>query len=292
MSSQPQLTGLIGQPVAHSISPLFQQAAFDALGIDARYERWETAAEALPVRVGALRAPGFLGANVTVPHKESVQPMLDEADETAYRAGAINTIVNRDGRLLGYNTDVAGFRRALREVGGFDAAGKRAVVLGSGGAARAVVLALEQEGAATVCVANRHADRAVRLVDDLRSDGGPTLVALEWQQAVSADILRSANLLINCTSIGLAGTARVNASPIVGPVLDEHLFVCDLVANPLLTPLLRQARDAGARGLGGLAMLVYQGADSFERWTGQAAPLAIMMRAAESAMGAAAGAGK
>src|SRR5690242_7189756 len=186
MSRELRLAGLIGQPVAHSISPHFQQAAFDALGIAARYERWETAASGLVARVEALREPRFLGANVTVPHKKAVPSLLDEVDETARRAGAVNTIANRNGRLAGSNTDISGFRRALREAGGFDVSGARAIVLGAGGAARAVVLALEQEGAATVGVANRHAGRAARVVEELRSDTGPRLIVLDWAAAVSA----------------------------------------------------------------------------------------------------------
>lgn len=287
-----RVVGLIGYPVAHSISPLFQQAAFDALGIDVRYERWQTEADELALRVGTLRQRRFLGANVTVPHKEGVPSLLDRVEPSASRAGAVNTVCNRDGVLVGLNTDISGFRRALRDSGGFDAGGRRVTVLGAGGAARAVVIALEQEGAQRVMLANRHPARAARLVHDLRTDPGPDLVRLDWEEAVSAENLRTTDLLVNCSTLGLAGTMEVEETPVPREHLHDRLFVCDIVANPLLTPLLCDARAAGARTMGGLAMLVYQGAASFEQWTGQAAPIDTMMRAAVSAMDRTAGSGK
>lgn len=280
----PGLLGLIGHPVGHSISPAFQQAALDALAIDARYARWDTPPEALAARVEALRRPPFLGANVTVPHKEAVIALLDDVDDLARRTGAVNTIVRDGERLSGSNTDIAGFRRALRAAGGFSVAGKRAVVLGAGGAARAVVLALELEDAASVAVANRHAERAVRLVRDLGAVGGHRLVALPWDAATSRDRLREADLLVNCTTLGLAGGAVTTASPVAAAALHSGLFVCDIVANPPVTPLLAAATAAGSACLGGLPMLVYQGAASFQRWTGREAPVAVMLSAAEAAM--------
>ncbi|HZQ36901.1 MAG TPA: shikimate dehydrogenase [Dehalococcoidia bacterium] len=285
MASQPALLGLIGDPVGHSISPVFQQAALDALGIPARYERWQTPAAELPARIAALRHEPYLGANVTVPHKEAVLALLDEVEHLARRAGAVNTIRREGDRLFGANTDIAGFRRALSEAGGFEAGGKRAIVLGAGGAARAVILALEQEGAAAVAVANRHAERAERLVRELRTDAAPDLVTLSWQEATGAAALRGADLLVHCTTLGMAGSAGAGVSPVAADALHERLFVCDIVANPLQTPLLLAARAAGARGLGGLPMLVYQGAAAFTLWTGAGAPVDVMLAAAERAMG-------
>ncbi len=292
MHTNSRLAGLIGTPVAHSISPVFQQAAFDALGINACYERWETTPEQLPARMGSLRHKRFMGANVTVPHKEAVIAFLDEIAPSARRAGAVNTVCNRSGTLSGTNTDISGFRRALRDSGGFDARGQRATVLGAGGAARAIVIALEQEGASVVAIANRHAERARRLTDELQSDAGPELIPLAWEDAVSVSHLRDTDLLIHCTTLGMAGSRWANESAVPGANLGGRLFVCDIVANPLLTPLLRSAAAAGARILGGLAMLVYQGAASFEEWTGRSAPIEVMMSAAEAAMVHEAGARK
>jgi len=279
-----QRAGLIGHPVAHSISPIFQQAAFDALHIAARYEAWDTPVAELPGRVARLREEPYLGANVTVPHKQHVLSLLDNVDPLALQAGAVNTIYKRGGRLHGANTDVEGFRRALREEGGYNAAGSTAVVLGAGGAAGAVVLALQLEGAASVSVANRHHERAERLVQELRVATGPRLATVGWERATSAAFLSTAGLMVNCTTLGMAGADGAAASPVSVAAMHSRLFVCDVVANPRLTPLLLAARKAGARTLGGLSMLVFQGAASFEIWTGHAAPVGVMKLAAIEAM--------
>lgn len=277
--------GLIGHPVGHSISPLFQQAGFDALGLDARYEAWDTPPEALPARVAMLREEGYLGANVTVPHKEAVLALIDEPDHIVRRVGALNTIFRRGAVLHASNTDVGGFRQALQSAG-FAVAGMRAVVLGAGGAARAIVLALELDGALSVTIANRSPERARRLGGELRSDAGPDLVALPWDEALSAQHLAAVDLLINCTTLGLAGSVGAARSPVAAAALHAGLFVADIVANPRQTPLLREAQRAGARTLGGLPMLVYGGAEAFSLWTGQPAPIEVMLRAAEAAMAA------
>src|SRR3990172_1548085 len=160
--------GVIGYPLKHSLSPAFQQAALDHLGLDIRYEAWPTPPDSLAETVAGLRAPDRLGANVTIPHKEAVIPFLDELDDLARRVGAVNTIANRQGRLYGCNTDVERFLRALREDGSFDPAGSRVLVAGAGGAARAVVVALVEAGAASITVINRTFSRATRLVEELR----------------------------------------------------------------------------------------------------------------------------
>ncbi len=277
--------GLIGHPVGHSISPIFQQAGFDALGLDACYEAWDTTPEALVERVALLRGDGYLGANVTVPHKEAVLSLVDEPDHLVRRVGALNTIFRRRGVLHASNTDVGGFRRSLHTAG-FDAAGTRALVLGAGGAARAIVLALELDGALSVAITNRSAERAQRLARELRSDAGPDLVAVPWEEAVSAPHLAAVDLLINCTTLGLAGSAGAARSPVAAEALHAGLFVADIVANPLQTPLLHEARRAGAGTLGGLPMLVYGGAEAFTLWTERPAPVEVMLHAAEAAMAA------
>ncbi len=278
------IAGLIGDPVAHSVSPAFQQAAFDALGIAARYEAWQTPAAALPARVAALRAPGVLGANVTVPHKQAVMPLLDDLDPAARRAGAVNTIVSRDGRLIGFNTDIAGFITALREDGGLDPAGMTAAVLGAGGAGRAVVVALLDAGAARILVLNRTVDRAEALVRDLTDGSGRLAAGALPSRADQAAPLRAAGLLVHCTSIGMRHSRDEGALPIPAEAIPPDAFVADIVANPLVTPLLRAARERGCRTLGGLPMLVRQGAASFELWTGQPAPVDVMAAAATRAM--------
>ncbi|MDO8611199.1 MAG: shikimate dehydrogenase [Dehalococcoidia bacterium] len=278
--------GVIGYPAKQSLSAVFQQAAFDHLGLDLRYEVWPTPEERLAEVVQGLRAPDRLGANVTIPHKEAVLPLMDKTDELARRVGAVNTIVNREGRLHGHNTDVGGFLRALREDGGFDPAGARVLVAGAGGAARAVVIALIDAGAAAVTVINRTFPRAGRLVQELQPHAAETeLHALPDVHASWAASVLSCRLLINCTSVGMAGTQEEKGSPVPIDLIPAGALIFDLIYRPIQTPLMAAARKRGARVLGGLPMLIYQGADSFRLWTGLEAPLEVMFRAARTALG-------
>ena len=278
-----RLLGLIGDPVGHSISPVFQQAALDALGIDARYEAWQTSLEELPARIAWLREMKALGANVTVPHKRAVMPMLDDVGEAVQRTRAVNTIVQQDGRLSGHNTDIIGFVSALREDGGLEPKGLRVAVIGAGGAARAVVWGLLDAGAGEVLVLNRTVERAQELAADL-GGGGVRAAALPSDAGACGALLAGHDLLVNCTSIGMRHSATEGQSPIPAAVLPSRCFVADIVANPLETPLLQDAAARGCHTLGGLAMLVRQGAASLELWTGRPAPLEVMFAAARQAM--------
>lgn len=284
--------GVIGDPGKRSLSPVFQQAAIDALGLDITYERWATEPEGLASRIEGLRAPAVLGANVTIPHKQAVIPMLDELDELPGKVGAVNTIVNREGWLLGYNTDVEGFLRALRDDAVFDPAGKRVLVAGAGGAARAVVVALASAGVRSAVVINRTYPRAARLVEDLaRLTGDMELHALPDIYPSWAEAMSRADLLVNCTPAGqaAAGNAQEDPAEEESPVpFDEirpGILVYDLVYVPAETPLVKAAKRAGARVLGGLPMLIYQGAASLKLWTGREAPVDIMLKAAREALG-------
>ena len=276
--------GVIGRPVAHSISPRFQQAAFDALGVDARYEAWDAAPDQLPALIDGLREQDALGANVTIPYKEAVVRHMDGLHQTARFVGAVNTIVNNDGHLQGYNTDVAGFQRSLEEVG-CDPAGASAVLWGAGGAARAVAWALIWRGAEALTIINRTAVRAGRLRHDLASaSAGVRLRSLGADDAAVADALRDAQIVVQCTSVGLRGSPTEGRLPFDPASLNPDALLVDLIANPVETPLVQAARSTGRRALGGLPMLVYQGAASFELWTQQAAPTEIMLAAARAAM--------
>jgi shikimate dehydrogenase len=282
-----KLVGVIGYPLGHSLSPIFQQAAFDALGLEMRYERWETPPHRLKEVVASLRLPDRLGANVTVPHKEAVIELLDELDRTAREAGAVNTIVHRDGRLVGYNTDVAGFLRALQEAG-FQAQGARALVLGAGGGARAVALALVQQQAAMVVIANRTYHRAFRLAEALRPLARRTVVrSIPLTYSALQDAGPVWDLIVNCTTLGMPGTPEADKSPLPPELIPGQAFVFDLVYGPQPTPLVRMAWERGARAVDGLAMLVYQGAESFALWTGLQPPLEVMMEAARRALASA-----
>jgi shikimate dehydrogenase len=279
-----RIIGLIGYPLAHSISPALQQAALDHLRLDARYELWETEREALAERVAGMRRPDCLGANVTVPYKEAVIPLLDEIDPLAGRIGAVNTIVNRDGRLCGYNTDMTGFARALREEGGFDPSGAQVVLLGAGGAGRAVTMALVEGKAAAVTITDIDRERADRLVHDLGRQGETILRAVAPGEESLAAVMKKCQLLVNCTPIGMRHSQAEHDLPMPGELIPARALVLDIIYNPLETRLLSEAKRRGARTLGGLAMLVYQGAASLELWTAVQAPLDVMFKAARKAL--------
>jgi shikimate dehydrogenase len=276
---------VIGFPIRHSLSPVFQQAAFDFHGIAAQYEAWETPPEMLVAAVERLRRPDHLGANVTVPHKQAVMAMLDDVHPLARRIGAVNTIVNQDGRLVGYNTDAAGFLQGLEREAGYGVADKRALVVGAGGAARAVAFALLEGGVADLAIANRRPERAAALASDLQAQGSP--VAIESLGTGFDDLsmaVAKADLLVNATSVGMRHTAEEGASPVPPPLLRRDLFVYDLVYNPPETVLLRAAAAIGAPALNGLPMLIYQGAEAFTLWTGRQAPIGLMFERAKEAM--------
>jgi shikimate dehydrogenase len=265
--------GIIGHPVGHSLSPVFQSAAFAHCGLDVVYERWDTPLADLPGRVAALRARDVLGANVTVPHKEAVIPLLDEVGDQAARAGAVNTIVNRDGRLFGFNTDGPGFVAALRQEASVEPAGRSFLLLGAGGAARGIALALIDARAARVDIWNRTPSRAAGLAADL----GPPARPL-----ADLPLLAPYDCLVNCTTIGMRGGPAPGASPVSLETAGPDLLVVDIVYAPLETPLLREAAARGLRTLGGLPMLIYQGALAFELWTGLPGPVDVMFAAARN----------
>lgn len=278
-----KFVGLIGYKLKHSISPQFQQVAFDYLGLDIRYEVWETAKDELPNVVEGVRDASRLGANVTIPHKEAVLPLLDKVDQLARRIGAVNTIVKKDGKLVGYNTDANGFIRALEEDGGFVPKGKRAVLIGAGGAARAAGFALVGAGVKSLVILNRTQDRGEALAWDLKISD-TKVIALRWKDGRTLTALAECDLLVNCTSVGLKDSASEGRSPLGIGLIPKRALVYDVVYNPIETPLITAAKRAGARTLGGLPMLVYQGAASFELWTGKSAPIDIMMRVAKRAL--------
>lgn len=273
--------GIIGYPLGHSISPAFQQAAFDHCRIDAQYLTWPTPPEDVARRVRSLRGPGIMGANVTVPHKEAVMPYLDGVADLAQAVGAVNTIVNRGGQLEGHNTDVPGFMQALREDGGFHPEGKRVLLLGAGGAARAVAHGLLEAGVSALTIANRSVERAVELAVPSESSTPIRAVPLTEEALSASD---GWDLIVNTTSVGMAGSPGEGQSPLPEGLIPSNGLVYDIVYNPENTPLLVAARRAGARTLGGLPMLIYQGAESFRLWTRMQPPIGVMFAAARRAL--------
>ncbi|MCI0848498.1 MAG: shikimate dehydrogenase [Chloroflexi bacterium] len=278
-----QRLGIIGYPIGHSISPIFQQAGLDHLGIDATYEKWEVTPERVGDFVAGLRAPGTSGINITVPHKQAVIPFLDEVDEWATAAGAVNTIVNRDGRLTGHNTDGPGFLQALLVETGYSPEGTRALILGAGGAARGILLALVRGGVDSLVIANRTFERAETLAQ-LASENGVKSEAIPLAGDALTEAAASANLIVNCTTMGMSHGPDEHGSPISAAQIPATAIVNDVVYTPLLTPILKEAAVAGATSLGGLHMLVYQGVLSFQMWTGRDAPVDVMLAAAAAEM--------
>jgi shikimate dehydrogenase len=262
---------LIGHPVAHSLSGAMQQAAFDELGVDARYELWDKPPIDLADAVAELRTDDFLGANVTIPHKERVVPMVDRLPEEATATGAVNTITREGKRLVGHNTDVAGFDVALDKLVGRQKMPKQAVILGAGGGARAVVYGLIREGFQRIIVFNRHLHRAEGMVKHFsRTAAHMELRAMPWHESIIESEIAKTKVLINATSIGLTS----DISPLPAEVLSNELLVLDLIYAK--TRLLRDAHAAGATTLDGELMLLHQGAAAFTLWTGQPAPLELM----------------
>jgi shikimate dehydrogenase len=282
-----QLVGLIGWPVEHSLSPAMHNAAFDALGLNWRYVPLPVPPGQVEAAVRGLAALGFRGANVTVPHKQAVMGALDSITPAAKALGAVNTLVvgrNASGAATasGYNTDSRGFVGALRQ-GGFEPEdGGSTVVVGAGGAARAVVFGLLWSGLGQITVLNRTPERAQSLVSDLgdRPQDATRLRALPLTPETLIESARIADLLVNATTVGMWPHVTGSIWP-DGVPIPTHLAVFDLVYNPLETSLLRQARGSGARAIDGLGMLVRQGALAFEMWAGEEAPVEVMRAACE-----------
>ncbi len=274
--------GLIGYPVAHSLSPYMQQAAFDALGIEAHYALWETQPDRLAKRIASLRFAEMWGANVTIPYKEHVVSLVDECDPLAARIGAINTIVNRDGRLVGYNTDAPGFTRALIEFAEFDCPGKKVVILGTGGAARAAAVGLLENGVGEVTLLGRNEKHIQNLLHHLRTltnekYGTTRVYGAMLGSPEASGFLSAADLVVNATPIGLKADDSTLLLDVT--MLPTTALVMDMIFNPPLTPLLLAAQAHGCQLLNGLSMLLYQGALAFELWTDRPAPIEVMRKA-------------
>ena len=281
-SDSVQRVGLIGWPVEHSVSPAMHNAAFEQLGLHWTYSLAPAPPEHLSETLEHLQSEGYRGANVTVPHKQAVMQLLDSVSEEAEAIGAVNTLTFSGGHLAGTNTDGEGFLCALRE-SGFEPNGRRALVLGAGGASRAVVYALTQEGCEVV-IHNRSVDRAQRLARDVGAIASRASVRAMPSGARPADLdLGEIDLLVNATTVGMWPDIADCPWP-VSMRIPEQWTVFDLVYNPPRTGLLALAQDSKARGIGGVAMLVHQGALAFELWTGCQAPVKVMRLAAEASL--------
>ncbi|MBI2963183.1 MAG: shikimate dehydrogenase [Deltaproteobacteria bacterium] len=273
-----RLVAILGDPVEHSRSPAMHNAAFAALRLDYVYVALRVRPDDLRRAITGVRALGFAGLNVTVPHKQAVLPLLDRLAPAAREIGAVNTVVRENGRLVGHNTDAEGFRRAVRALG-FRGRGRAAVLLGAGGSARAVAWALAGEGLRRMTILNRDVARASALARDVRAHGGPVVEVGPLDAAMAADTVGGADLIVNCTSLGLDGKSSPRVAIAATP---DHCLFYDLVYGARPTPFLRSALRGGRRTGDGLGMLLEQAGLAFHIWTGRRAPLDVMRAALRS----------
>ncbi len=276
ISAKTRVCAVIGDPIEHSLSPAVQNAAFSKLGLDVVYTAFRVKSSEVGNALAGMRAFGIVGLNVTMPHKEAVIAHLDRIDETAKFLNSVNTIHNLEGKLLGYSTDGIGALNALKE-NGSDPHGKRVFMIGSGAAARAIAYTLVQD-TDEIIVLNRTVSEAKELAETLK---------LRFKKKVSADSISTkvikekicdADILINTTTVGMK--PNVSQSLIPSDSLKSNLTVMDIVYTPVETKLAIDAKTAGAKVISGVEMLIYQGAASFEIWTGQKAPVQVMRKAA------------
>lgn len=256
-----KLFAVLGDPIGHSMSPLMHNDLFSYYDIDAHYLPFQVKSEALEDAVIGLKAIGAAGFNVTVPHKSAIIPFLDEVDELALSIDAVNTVVNEGGKLKGYNTDGLGFLTGLQPY--FPSiTTQKVLIIGAGGAARAIYFTIAKNSPKKVDIANRTVEKALKLVEDCPFPAASKAISLE---AASRD-LGDYNLIIQTTMIGMA--PKITEQPITLNNLNEQAMVCDIIYNPLETQFLQEAKLREARVQNGLDMFVYQGALAFERWTG------------------------
>ena len=269
-----RILGVIGDPIGHTSSPAMHNAAIAALGLDYAYVAFHVRPDELGQAIEGMRALQIAGLNVTVPHKQGVMAHLDEVSAEAVAIGAVNTVVNCQGRLVGYNTDAFGILESLKRDGGVERLPAQVALLGAGGAARAILYALLQcEEVERILLLNRTCSKAESLAEDLDQSGRVVV------EGMNASSVAEVDLLINSTSVGMY--PQEEASPLAdASVLHADMLVADIIYKPLKTRLMMQAEAVGARAFNGLGMLVWQGARSFELWTGSTPPVDAMMSAA------------
>ncbi len=276
ISGKTLVCAVIGDPIEHSLSPAIQNAAFNELGLDFVYTAFKVKPSEVANAIAGVRAFGIVGLNVTMPHKEAVIAHLDKIDETAKFLKSVNTIHNKNGKLYGYSTDGIGALKALKE-NGADPHGKRVVMLGAGAAARAIAYTLIKEVDELV-VLNRTVSEAKELAETLKRRFGKKMVADSIKPDIVKEHMSDSQILLNTTSVGMK--PNLSQSLIAPSILKSELIVMDVVYNPVETKLALDAKAAGAKVISGVEMLIYQGAASFEIWTGKQAPVQVMRKAA------------
>ncbi len=272
--------GIFGHPVKHSLSPDMHNSAFNTLGLNSVYVAFDIDPESIEEAARAIRVMGIRGINITIPHKQTIIPYLDEVSPDAKLTGAVNTVKNENGKLLGYNTDVGGFLRAIREDLDFSPEGNTLFLIGAGGAARAVLSAFCMNGGAVVYITDIIKDKALELANQFKANfQNITIETVELDnQNLIEQKFNEADILVNASPAGMDGVGSLDI-PLTS--LNKNAVVYDLVYKPPDTNLLKEAKQLGHKASGGLSMLLYQGAESFEIWTGENAPVEIMKKALE-----------
>jgi shikimate dehydrogenase len=275
ISGKTKVCAIIGDPVEHSLSPIMHNAAFKELGLNLVYVAFTVTTRELQTAVLGARSLGLRGLNVTMPHKNTVMNYLDDVDATAKSIGAVNTILSNNGRLIGYNTDGNGAMIALQENGVYPEE-KKMVILGAGGAAKAIAYQAAQDVDELV-ILNRTPEKTKKLAEMLQKSFGKKVKGAALSSEVLKEELETADILVNATALGMH--PDVNSSPVPPSLLRHDLCVMDIVYNPLETRLLNDAKAAGAKVVSGIEMLIYQGAVAFEIWTNCPAPVEVMKKA-------------
>lgn len=281
ITGKTKIVGVIGDPIEHSRSPQMHNAAFAELGLNFVYVPFHIQPDALPAAIEGFKAINVVGVNVTIPHKQAVIPFLDEISREAELTGAVNTLTFEDGRIQGDNTDGLGFLEGMRETGLKIPPGESALVIGAGGSARAIIVALTSIGLENVFVANRTVSKAVKLAEDLSDTIGTSIHGIGLDDPQMADIVKTVALVVNTASVGM----DISKPPLIrAEWLRPQTAVYDIVYTPPETRLLLAAAERGCRTIQGLSMLVYQGAIAFEKWTQVTPPVKTMKQVLQQAL--------
>lgn len=269
--------GIFGHPISHSFSPDMHNAGLKAVGLENKYVYmpFDITPENLSDAINSIKVLDFRGLNITIPHKEEVISFLDEVDHQARLIGAVNVIVNDGGKLTGYNTDGIGFLRSMTEETGITPEGKKILILGAGGASRAVAAALASGGAEEIIIANRSKEKALSVADMVKQMHTPVRVINISGQEMK-EVIKEVHIIVNTTSVGMH--PNIEDSPITeyASLLHRGQLVCDIIYNPVQTLLLKQAKEQGCKIMNGLGMLLYQGVEAFKLWTSVEAPVEVM----------------
>lgn len=281
ISVHTKLAGLIGWPLGHSASAVMHNDAYAAMGLDAIYLLLPVQPDRLADELRSIEVMGFMGCNVTIPHKVTVKDMMDELHPSSAESGAVNTVLFSGGRRIGFNTDGTGFVRAMREKGGFDPANKVCLMIGAGGAARGVASALAIEGTCRFIIANRYEEYylAKDLADDMNAIRPKIACSIVLNNENIKEALAEADFIVHATRLGMSPNDETVAFDT--SLLSARHFVCDVVYSPRETRLLREAAACGCKTLDGMWMLVYQGAEAIRIWTGIEPPVSVMAAGCE-----------